>query len=66
MNKGLPSPSTERGKYAAGVIGGVGAGLLFCTVLYRHFSVSDLTDPLRLIGFALLFGGVFFSHRKSL
>lgn len=42
---------------------GIGGGILLATVLYRQYEVSDLTDPLRIIGFALLFGGSILARR---
>jgi hypothetical protein len=54
---------SSRRKYAAGVICGIGGGLLISTVLYRHVTAAELTDPLRVVGFALLFGGGFFVRR---
>ena len=64
MNENPPShPKSLRG-YATGLTVGLGAGLLLETVLYRYFPVADLTDPLRIVGFALLFGGIVLSYRR--
>ena len=61
------TPSVSRSSswrtYTFGMVAGFGGGLLIATVLYRHNSVASLTDPLRLLGFVLLFGGSFLARR---
>ena len=47
------------------MIKGLGAGILICTILYRQWPVSSLTDPLRTAGFALLFIGIILQQAKS-
>lgn len=49
--------------YTFGVVAGFGGGLLIATVLYKYSSVASLNDPLRLLGFSLLFGGSFLARR---
>ncbi|HEY2342540.1 MAG TPA: hypothetical protein VGH90_05910 [Chthoniobacteraceae bacterium] len=63
MNESQHFGTKTRSGYAAGIIAGLGGGFILSTVLYRHFAVSDLIDPLRLIGFALLFAGGYFARR---
>ena len=64
MSDQTNSVSGRGNRYAATVCG-VGAGILLCTVLYKYFSVADLTDPLLIIGFVLALAGAFGARPKS-
>src|SRR5690606_3967014 len=53
----------SRPGYVEGLLCGLGGGLLIATVLYRHYDVSQLTDVLRVAGFAMFLGALFWSRR---
>lgn len=59
-----PKSVAERENRYAATVCGIAAGILICTVLYRYFSVADLTDPLRIIGFILGLTGAFLARPK--
>jgi hypothetical protein len=63
MNDQPKSVSERISKYAS-IVCGIGGGVLLSTVLYKYFSVADLTDPLRIIGFVLALGGAFLARPK--
>ena len=59
-----PSPSLKSKSPSTGPgLAGLGAGILLCTVLYRHFPTPDLTDSLRIAGFAFLCLGLLLKSR---
>ena len=64
MNDNQKPASVSTNRLSVGMyLYGLGSGLAIVTVFYRHFPVEKLTDPLRVIGFTLLFIGWVLARR---